>query len=107
LIRRKPGFSGKMFWSLEIPFKTGFTVHKIRSSPGFHLCLYMFFFYYLRWYCNIPQTNGLTRTIIAEYVAVMKINSRSSGFLLCEGRQVCSGLSEERTDAKFRATQFG
>jgi len=29
LIKQKPGFSGKMFWSLEIPFKTGFTVHKI------------------------------------------------------------------------------
>ena len=26
MIKRKPGFSGKMFWSLEIPFKTGFTV---------------------------------------------------------------------------------
>jgi len=26
LIKRKPGFSGKMFWSLDIPFKTGFTV---------------------------------------------------------------------------------
>jgi hypothetical protein len=26
LIKRKPGFSGKMFWTLEIPFKTGFTV---------------------------------------------------------------------------------
>jgi len=26
LIKRKPGFSGKMFWPLEIPFKTGFTV---------------------------------------------------------------------------------
>jgi len=26
LIKRKPGFSGKMFWCLEIPFKTGFTV---------------------------------------------------------------------------------
>jgi len=25
LIKRKPGFSGKMFWSLQIPFKTGFT----------------------------------------------------------------------------------
>jgi len=28
LIKRKPGFSGKMFWSLEIPFKTGFTVYE-------------------------------------------------------------------------------
>jgi len=27
LIKRKPGFSGKIFWSLEIPFKTGFTVY--------------------------------------------------------------------------------
>jgi hypothetical protein len=26
LIKRKLGFSGKIFWSLEIPFKTGFTV---------------------------------------------------------------------------------
>jgi len=26
LIKRKTGFSGKKFWSLEIPFKTGFTV---------------------------------------------------------------------------------
>jgi hypothetical protein len=26
LIKRKPGFSGKMLWSLEIPFKTGFTI---------------------------------------------------------------------------------
>jgi hypothetical protein len=26
LIKQKPGFSGKMFWTLEIPFKTGFTV---------------------------------------------------------------------------------
>jgi len=26
LIKRTPGFSGKIFWSLEIPFKTGFTV---------------------------------------------------------------------------------
>ena len=26
MIKRKPGFSGKMFWSPEIPFKTGFTV---------------------------------------------------------------------------------
>jgi len=26
LIKRKPGFSGNMFWSLKIPFKTGFTV---------------------------------------------------------------------------------
>ena len=25
LIKRKPGFSGKMFWFVEIPFKTGFT----------------------------------------------------------------------------------
>jgi hypothetical protein len=25
LIKRKPGFSGKMFWPLEMPFKTGFT----------------------------------------------------------------------------------
>jgi len=31
LIKRKPGFSGKMFWSLEIPFKTGFTVYTV---PG-------------------------------------------------------------------------
>jgi len=28
LIKWKPGFSGKMFWSLEIPFKTGFTVQQ-------------------------------------------------------------------------------
>jgi len=27
LIKLKPGFSGKMFWSLEIPFKTGFTIY--------------------------------------------------------------------------------
>ena len=27
MIKRKPGFSGKMFWSLEIPFNTGFTVY--------------------------------------------------------------------------------
>jgi hypothetical protein len=26
LIKWKPGFSRKMFWTLEIPFKTGFTV---------------------------------------------------------------------------------
>jgi hypothetical protein len=26
VIKWKPGFSGKMFWTLEIPFKTGFTV---------------------------------------------------------------------------------
>jgi hypothetical protein len=26
LIKGKPGFSGKMFWTLDIPFKTGFTV---------------------------------------------------------------------------------
>jgi hypothetical protein len=26
LIKRKPGFSGKMFWSLEVPFKIGFAV---------------------------------------------------------------------------------
>jgi hypothetical protein len=26
LIKWEPGFSGKMFWTLEIPFKTGFTV---------------------------------------------------------------------------------
>jgi hypothetical protein len=25
LIKQKPGFSGKIFWTLEIPFKTGFT----------------------------------------------------------------------------------
>jgi hypothetical protein len=25
LIKWKPGFSGKMFWTLEIPFKTGST----------------------------------------------------------------------------------
>jgi len=29
LIKQKPGFSGKMFWFLEIPFKTGFTVYRI------------------------------------------------------------------------------
>jgi hypothetical protein len=28
LIKPKPGFSGKMFWILEIPLKTGFTVFK-------------------------------------------------------------------------------
>jgi hypothetical protein len=35
LIKRKPGFSGKMFWSLEIPFKTGFTVFiiKVKGLP--------------------------------------------------------------------------
>jgi hypothetical protein len=33
LIKRKPGFSGKMFWSLEIPFKTGFTVVLLKSQP--------------------------------------------------------------------------
>ena len=27
MIKRNPGFSGKMFWSLDIPFKTGFTVY--------------------------------------------------------------------------------
>jgi hypothetical protein len=26
LIKGKPVFSGKIFWTLEIPFKTGFTV---------------------------------------------------------------------------------
>jgi hypothetical protein len=26
LIKRKPGFIGKLFWCIEIPFKTGFTV---------------------------------------------------------------------------------
>jgi hypothetical protein len=26
VIKRKPGFSGKMFWTLDIPFKTGFIV---------------------------------------------------------------------------------
>jgi hypothetical protein len=28
LIKQKPGFSRKMFWTLEIPFKTGFTVYE-------------------------------------------------------------------------------
>jgi hypothetical protein len=28
LIKRKPGFSGKIFWTLEIPFKTSFTVYR-------------------------------------------------------------------------------
>jgi len=32
LIKRKPGFNGKMFWSLEIPFKTGFTVFKTMNT---------------------------------------------------------------------------
>jgi hypothetical protein len=30
----KPGFSGKMFWTLEIPFKTGFTV--LRKITAFY-----------------------------------------------------------------------
>jgi hypothetical protein len=36
LIKRKPGFSGKIFWSLEIPFKTGFTVVETlkQDQPG-------------------------------------------------------------------------
>ena len=32
LIKWKPGFSGKIFWSLEIPFKTGFTVYDKQGS---------------------------------------------------------------------------
>jgi len=36
LIKRKPGFSGKMLWSLEIPFKTGFTVQFLLRSAMFH-----------------------------------------------------------------------
>jgi len=38
LIKRKPGFSGKMFWSLEIPFKTGFTLFKAQLlfSGGYY-----------------------------------------------------------------------
>jgi hypothetical protein len=34
LIKRKPGFSGKIFWTLEIPFKTGFTVLETSSYEG-------------------------------------------------------------------------
>jgi hypothetical protein len=34
LIKRKPGFSGKVFWSLEIPFKTGFTVYIRRLASN-------------------------------------------------------------------------
>jgi hypothetical protein len=35
LIRWKPGFSGKMFWTLEIPFKTSFAVLAIPClGPG-------------------------------------------------------------------------
>jgi hypothetical protein len=34
LIKRKTGFSGKMFWTHEIPFKTGFTVYYLKKfSP--------------------------------------------------------------------------
>jgi hypothetical protein len=29
LIKRKPDFSRKVFWTLEIPFKTGFTVMRV------------------------------------------------------------------------------
>jgi hypothetical protein len=32
LIKQKPGFSGKMFWTLEVPFKTGFTVFTINDA---------------------------------------------------------------------------
>jgi hypothetical protein len=37
LINWKPGFSGKMFWTLEIPFTTGFTVFKIKRKKLFSL----------------------------------------------------------------------
>jgi hypothetical protein len=30
LIKLKPGFSEKLFWSLEVPFKTDFTVVSIQ-----------------------------------------------------------------------------
>jgi len=34
LIKRKPAFSRKMFWSLEIPFKTGFTVFEQKKMKS-------------------------------------------------------------------------
>jgi hypothetical protein len=30
LIKQKPGYSRKMFWTLEFPFKTGFTAFYIK-----------------------------------------------------------------------------
>jgi len=40
LIKLKPGFSGKMFWSLEIPFKTGFTVYRNEMKGETGLCIF-------------------------------------------------------------------
>jgi hypothetical protein len=34
LIKRKPGFSKKIFWNLEIPFKIGFTVFDCVAMCG-------------------------------------------------------------------------
>ena len=31
-VQTEPDFSGKMFWSLEIPFKIGFTVSRLHFS---------------------------------------------------------------------------
>jgi hypothetical protein len=31
LIKWKPGFSGKMFWTFEISFKSGFTVYAVHK----------------------------------------------------------------------------
>ena len=59
-----------------------FLIYKIRSFRGFHSSLTVFFFH-LRWYFNIPQSNRLTRTIIPECVEVMKIKWWSSGLLHC------------------------
>jgi hypothetical protein len=37
MMKWKPGFSGKMFCTLEILFKTGFTVFPLQGSKENHL----------------------------------------------------------------------
>ena len=49
LIKRKPGFSEKMFWSLEIPFKTGFTVY---------IYIYIYLYLYIR--CDVMKEDTYT-----------------------------------------------
>jgi hypothetical protein len=39
LTKRKPGFCGKIFWTLEIQFKTGFTVLIVYFACTFQVTL--------------------------------------------------------------------
>jgi hypothetical protein len=51
----KPGFSGKMFWSLEIPFMTGFTVFETRVAQTTKLIPQQINSFILSFSQNIPR----------------------------------------------------